>query len=173
MTGQSWFRESVAELIVWVIGLCESIVCGFRVDIQNKRQEMSSTSHDSHTPHPNPDGSPLLFFFLSSSSLLSFFLLSHLHSSSPSLIFLCPLLLSSPLLISLICCFSHLRKWKTSLGQRESHFMIWLWVLASSWIPEHKQQASDQPSLFALGKRERKRNNSMLCKHESLKGKFT
>lgn len=70
MTGQSWFRESVADLIVCGLLVCDSVVCGLRVDVQYKRQEMSSTSHDSHTPHPNPDGSPLLSSFLLSSPLL-------------------------------------------------------------------------------------------------------
>lgn len=71
MTGQKLIqRKCCWAHCVWVIGLCDSIVCGFRVDVQYKRQEMSSTSHDSHTPHPNPDGSPPLSSFLLSSPVL-------------------------------------------------------------------------------------------------------
>ncbi len=142
MTGQSWFRESVAELIVCGLLVCVTLLSagwGWMFSIRDRKWAPHLMTHTRH-----------ILTLMDPLSTPPFF---------------------SPLLFSLIRCFSHLRKWKTSWGQRGSHFMIWL----SSCIQLDlgaQTEGLRSAVAFRFG-RKRKTNDSMVSKHESLQEKLT
>lgn len=72
MTGQSWFRESVAELIVCGLLVCVtplSAGSGWMFSIRDRKWAPHLMTH---MPHPNSDGSPLLLSPLLSLSNMLF-----------------------------------------------------------------------------------------------------